>query len=314
MEIARLKSSVSVLQVLEARGLGGRLRRSGRNMVGTCPVHGGDNPNAFVVNLSKNVWFCFTGCQRGGDVIDLVRCLDHVSFPCALRTLGALANEAPPPSVDLHAPPAYHHAPAAAPFRPFTRSLPLDPRAALLQAKGILPATARVFETGAYHGSGFLRACVGVRLHDLRGAPLGYAGRRLLEVDIDRYGKWKVPSKLPKREILFNYHRIRHRLRRSGVVVVECPWGVMRLHQIGIPAVALLGTSLSPTQRQLLFAASRILLMLDADSAGVAAAKRIHRDLRHVTDVRLARLPPGCDPDDLSDHHLEAAAAPLAAS
>ncbi len=34
----------------------------------------------------------------------------------------------------------------------------------------------------------------------------------------------------------------------QGLAVVECPWGVMRMAKIGIPAVALLGTHLSRSQ------------------------------------------------------------------
>ena len=78
----------------------------------------------------------------------------------------------------------------------------------------------------------------------------------------------------------------------------------MRLHQVGLPAVALLGTGLSATQYQLITTAPRIILMLDGDAAGRVATGRIARQLASSRPVRTAHLPDGCDPDDLSEPHL----------
>jgi len=300
-----LKCAVSIFQVLDARGLAGQLRRSGPRLVGPCPLHGGDNPHAFVVHPDKNLWYCFTGCRGGGDVIDLVQRLDHASFPEALRTLAGLARNAAP------ADPASDPTPNAAAFRAYTRALPLDASTPFLRAKGIDPSTARAFETGAYAGTGFLHRCVAVRLHDTGGAPIGYAGRHLHPDDCRRFGKWKLPPRLPKHQLLFNLHRVRRDLAMTGVVLVECPWGVMRLAQLGVPAVALLGTALSRPQRDLLASATRVLILLDGDPAGRAAAHHILDALPSRTRTRIAHLPDGCDPDDLDGHELRRAVLPL---
>jgi CHC2 zinc finger/Toprim domain len=63
---------------------GAKLRRVGRELVGPCPVCGGTD--RFAVNVVKQIWNC-RGCQRGGDVIDLVQHIDDCSFPAAIRTL-----------------------------------------------------------------------------------------------------------------------------------------------------------------------------------------------------------------------------------
>ena len=303
-----LKRAVSILHVLEHRGLASHLRRAGPRFVGPCPIHGGDNPRAFVVHPDKNLWYCFSRCQDGGDLIDLVRRLDQASFHQALRTLAALAHSAPAP---IAYQPPRHRCPTAEPFRPYTRRLPLDPNAPFLRAKGIRPATARTFQAGEYDGNGFLRDCVAVRLHDPHGNPLGYAGRHLLDLDCRRYGKWKLPPRMPKSKILFNFHRVRQRLATTGVVLVECPWGVMRLAQIGVPALALLGTALSPAQRKLIVHAKRVLILLDADTAGHSAAPRILHALATHTHTSIAHLPNGRDPDDLTDLDLHRAVQPL---
>jgi len=86
------------------------------------------------------------------------------------------------------------------------------------------------------------------------------------------------------------------RVRRHGLVLVECPWAVMRLAQLRLPAVALLGTHLSDHQARLLADVPRLLLMLDGDPAGRTAAPRIYRRLTPHAAVSVARLPEGLVP------------------
>lgn len=287
-DFAQIKQRVSILDVLTTRGLLDTLRRRGHRLTGPCPVHGGDNPTAFTVDLTKNVWFCFSGCGSGGDVIELVRRLDRVSHREAAMWLSELApTSAPVPST-----------PRRGPFRPFEQTLYLDHDVLWLQSKGILPMTARAYEAGAWGAGGMLAGCIAVRLHSPAGAPWGYAGRRLASGS----GKWVFPPSFPKSEMLYGQHRVDPTCDR--VVVVECPWGVMRLAQIGLSAVALLGTSLSPTQAALLSARRRVTLMFDGDLAGRRAAREVARRLEAVVDVQIAVLPDGRDPDDLCDDDL----------
>ncbi len=295
----RLKRLISIEQVLAHRGLLGRCRRQRDSLVGPCPIHHGDNPRAFVVSRSKNLWRCFTACDAGGDLVELVRRLDQCSYSQVADYLSSLARE----PLRIVVPIEPTHAPTK-PFSPFRRRLPLDPEADLLRHKQIRPHTARRFETGRYHGRGFLRDAIGVRLHDPQANPIGYAARRLDPQQIRRYGKWKFPPRLPKNQLLYNFHRVRTR-HPQALVIVECPWGVMRLHQIAIPAVALLGTHLAPAQHQLL-RPLRIILMMDADPAGKKAASRICRQMHAHPDLSVASIPDGLDPDELTDDQLAA--------
>lgn len=288
LDFADLKRRVSIGDVLAARGLMSGLRRRGHRLTGACPVHGGDNPTAFDVDLRKNLWNCFTGCGGGGDVIELVRRLDGVSHRDAARWLSQLAPSAPEPVMT----------PRPRAFRPFEHALYLDPHSSWLASKGILPTTAQAHEAGAWHGGGMLSGCVAVRLHSPSGTPWGYAGRRC-----DGIGsKWVFPPSFPKSETLYGHHRMSPVC--DEVTVVECPWGVMRLAQLGVPAVALLGTSLSATQAGLLATRKRVRLMMDGDAAGRRAAREIAARLQMVTDVVVVELPSGCDPDDLQDAEL----------
>jgi DNA primase len=305
LAFSHLKRLVSIERVLTARGVMTSLKQHGQRLIGPCPVHHGDHPQAFVVDRAKDLWHCFTRCRGGGDVVELVRRMDHCQYPEVARYLASLAQISPTPAR------AEARAPDRA-YQPYTRQLRLNPHAPLLAEKGIWAQTARHFEAGAYQGPGFLEGCIAIRLHDPDGRPIGYAGRRLDPAQARQYGKWKFPSGLPKREILYGFHRITSRLHR-GLAVVECPWGVMRLTQIGIPAVALLGILLSRTQVQLLRRTPRIVLMLDGDQAGRSASRQIAATLNQYTHTPVHRidLPQGLDPDDLDDLELSRRLLPL---
>ncbi|MCP4287120.1 MAG: hypothetical protein GY792_22190, partial [Gammaproteobacteria bacterium] len=196
-----LKRRVSIAAVLQDKGLNTAFRKRADQLVGPCPVHGGDNPNAFVINLSKNIWHCFTQCNAGGDVVALVRRLDSKTYRQTAAYLASLANT-PKASSLVH---QIHMKKA---FRPFTKSLTLNASTPWLAKKGITSLTAKRFEAGAYDAPGFLNGCIGVRLHDLQGHPIGYAGRRLHPKQAQLYGKWKLPPALPKSALLYNFHRL----------------------------------------------------------------------------------------------------------
>ena len=127
MNFNTLKKIVPITAVLHDKGLLKTFRRQGERLVGPCPVHGGDNPNAFVVNLKKNLWYCFTGCNSGGDIIDLVCRLEGKNFRQTLHYLTSLAGC--PHGRFSFSPPASKL------FKPFSQRLPLNHFTAWLPAK-----------------------------------------------------------------------------------------------------------------------------------------------------------------------------------
>ena len=298
LNFADLKRRVSIMTVLNTKaGMTTPFKKRGDQLFGPCPVHGGDNPNGFVISLSKNIWHCFTRCNTGGDVIKLVRRLYGKDYRQTAEFLASLADAAATPQSIC----AVHYRKKS--FTPFTTRLQLDASTPWLLKKQINAATARRFEAGAYHAKGFLSGCIAVRLHDLTGLPIGYAARQLNPKLAKQYGKWKFPPGLPKNEILYNFHRIRS-ANLKAIVVVECPWAVMRLAQLNVPAVGLLGIHLSPLQLDILKKLPRVVLMLDGDYAGRSATVRVHNTLQPYTKVHCITLPPDLDPDDLTDNAL----------
>jgi hypothetical protein len=82
--IVDLAKSVRVEDEVTRRG-GLGLKRQGHELVGACPQCGGDD--RFSVSIKKQVFHC-RGCNRAGDIIDLVRHIDGVSFKTAVQLLG----------------------------------------------------------------------------------------------------------------------------------------------------------------------------------------------------------------------------------
>lgn len=305
LDFRYLKSQVAIGDVLSFHGLDKGLVRRGHRLTGPCPLHGGDNPTAFRVDLARGIWHCFTACG-GGDTVELVRKILGCSYAQAAHHLFRLcegsARRPAPPSVAACAPPA-----KGTPFKPFKWTIPLNPKSTFLQeTKKVSPATALKFEAGVTNRSSFLKGTVAVHLHDLSGNPLGYCGRRLDHDEIGRWGKWRFPRNYPKRETLFNAHRARPFIDK-GIVVVECPWAALRFSQAGVPnVVALLGTTASSVQLGWIARAPRVLFMLDGDAAGRKAALSLAAALKNSTGVVVHELPDQMEPEDLSDEALAA--------
>lgn len=308
-DFRHLKSHVRIEEVLSREGLLEKFTRSGDRLTGPCPLHRGDNRHAFVISRSRNLWYCFTGCsgshgRNGGDVIDFVRLLHGFSYRQSAEYLVSMSSMSEKALAQSSlACQSASRASSGEAFRPFRQRLSLDPNAPFLKAKGITPSLATEYEVGAWPAAGWLKGCIGVRLFDPLGSPLGYAGRRLEEAEIEAYGKWKVARQLALGELLYNYHRVSGRLCH-GLYVVECAWGVLRLAQIGVPAVALFGLELTQTRVELLRRARVVTLLLDGDRAGREASVRLAQRLAPVVRVRIATLPWGRDPDDLEAGEL----------
>ena len=83
-EIERLKAEVSLLRLVEARGIA--LTRHGKDWLGRCPFHDDKTPS-LVVSPDKNLWHCLGACNVGGSVIDFVMRMDGVSFRHAVELL-----------------------------------------------------------------------------------------------------------------------------------------------------------------------------------------------------------------------------------
>jgi hypothetical protein len=61
------------------------LRKSGKALVGLCPLHNEKRPSFYIYSKTNSCW-CY-GCNQGGDVINFVRLLHGYSFKEAVKYL-----------------------------------------------------------------------------------------------------------------------------------------------------------------------------------------------------------------------------------
>lgn len=79
----QLRRAVPLAAVLEHYGVLKRLRGSGRNLQGACPIHGGRNKRQFSVDRQKNVWRCFSPDhvgEDGGGMLEFVAAMEKTDI------------------------------------------------------------------------------------------------------------------------------------------------------------------------------------------------------------------------------------------
>ena len=82
IDFAHLKKQLPLARVLDQLGLTSRLKGSGPQRRGPCPIHRGDGRGrTFSVNLDQNVFCCHdAACQAKGDVLDLWAALHQLGL------------------------------------------------------------------------------------------------------------------------------------------------------------------------------------------------------------------------------------------
>ena len=160
---------------------------------------------------------------------------------------------------------------------------------------------------------GMMKNRLAIPIHNERAELVAYAGRWALPEDQlpDGEDKYKLPPKFKKSHVLFNLHRVMAMKEDDPeldwVVVTEGYFGTVRLHALGVPSVALMGTDISEDQIRLLRSEldpKRVILLLDGDEQGKkAAAERVLPMLAPHVFVRnaTALLDDDEQPDEMSD-------------
>ena len=99
VDFGHLKKQLSLQRVLDHLGLSARLRGSGLQRRGPCPLHRGDaRGRTFSVHLGEHVFQCFEpSCGRKGDVIDLWAGVHGMSLRDAALDLVQTFNLEPGP-------------------------------------------------------------------------------------------------------------------------------------------------------------------------------------------------------------------------
>lgn len=326
-----------------------KVRRSGRTFMAICPFHEEKTPS-MSVDRARGLYHCF-GCGEGGDVFTFIEKTQGVSFPEALEILSkragitltrdpsasrrsgrrAEAVEALRQAIGIYNE-RLKKAADAGPARAYLRSRGYDVdvidewkigfagtdwdtltralKAAGVGDRALMDAgLSRRGRQGMYD---VFRGRLMFPIHDLRGDPVGFGGRKVEGVDPKitnnpdaKYVNSADSIVYNKSRVLFGLDRARQAIASSGqAVIVEGYTDVIAMHLAGVKtAVATCGTALGDGHFDLLRRfTERVVLAFDSDAAGSRAALRtddLESPFRLDLDLRVAVMPDGLDPADL---------------
>ena len=159
---------------------------------------------------------------------------------------------------------------------------------------------------GAYD---YFRQRIMFPIRDQRGRVIGFGGRAQRSEEKAKYVNSPESSIYRKSETLYGIERARGAIAKEGrAIAVEGYTDVLALHQAGIEnAVAISGTSMTPEQllgsgrvTGLAGLADRVVLALDADSAGANAMIRTQKVASgRGLELLVAEMPADADPADM---------------
>lgn len=284
----RIKRELPVERVLHEYGMLQDLKRSGTRLVGSCPIHNGDNPRAFNVSLEKNLWNCFTHCG-GGSVIDLLMAVEHVN-----------AREAARIGSDLLGISDKDGRPSGSVLKPLRFRLSLDHNHSYLKKRNVDSDTANYFGIG-HCDKGIMAGRIAIPIHDVDGNLVAYCGRAIDNTQ----PKYCFPRGFPKNSVVYNLNRIM-KAQDKEVVVVEGFFDVFALYVAGVDAVALMGCSLSHHQKKQLFSLEqRLAFMFDGDEAGRRGMHKAIDALHEKRPIKAIYLPENMQPDHYGPNYLQ---------
>jgi hypothetical protein len=237
------------------------------------------------------------GGRPGGNILDLVALMDGCSVREAALHLQDWRGTLPPRLPIIAASPAVE---PNAPLR--FRLHHIDGRHPYLADRDLTSETVSTFGVGFYHGRGFLHGRVVIPIHNERGELIAYAGRAIGTEE----PKYRFPAGFRKSRVLFNLHRASATGGRD-VMVVEGFFDAVAVHQAGYPSVvALMGSTLSPCQADLLTSRfDRVIVMLDGDDAGRQGSRVIETVLTARMPVTMIALGDAMQPDQLTSGEIQ---------
>ena len=294
-EIERVKRANELVGFIRSRGIS--LTQRGKQLVGLCPFHDDHEPS-LVVDTKKQLWNCLGACREGGDVYRFVMKADGVDFREAHRRLGGHEAETKVVGVEdqqwLERAVGHYHArlletPAAQDYlrsrgitaAEFVTSFRIGYADGTLAEK--LPAEGRraLRRVGVLTGSGreLLRGCVLFPLVAAGGENSGHAvglygrsieGRRHLYLPGERRGVFNPQGAKNTEEVIIT----------ESVIDAAALWSA-GLRNV-IPVYGVTGLTEEIMAHLVECRVKRVVLLLDADGAGRAAASDMAQRLAAV--------------------------------
>ena len=322
--INRLKEAIDAEQLLHMLGFT-ITHVTSKEIRAMCKVHGGDNRTAFKMNKDTKNWSCFSrNCHEevGYDVISLIKNLLNITFTQAVEYLESITGLNVSDKVSYieykrlkdrqeainqarnnkQVPSALATETYLKSFRKF-RSNYFEKE----ENGGFPPEILEEFEIGGGYLDkySFQRDVIPIR--DLNGKLLAYSCRDITDkVEYDY--KYLLTEGFDKDKVLYNFHRAKDFIGSSKtVIVVEGFKSVWKLYMAGYKnAVACMGSVITNGQQNLLYQrAFNVILLFDADTAGVKGTNLAIRDMKDKVNIRPLFIPcEGKDPGDLKIEEL----------
>lgn len=331
-----VKIKVSIPDALQALGIADGFSQKNGSLTGVCPLpshqHGPHpNPEQFKVRQKDGVWLwhCFGDCQRGGDIIELVKEITghdnaHVRFwfadhfgdrltarkPSQPRSRTPTQKSEPIETENSPVPDASTAPNSPPPLKPLSFFLNLDSAVPYLEQRGLKTETIQHFGLGLCR-KGVLAGYIAIPIYghprDPNDNPLGYVGRWTGNPP-DSVPRYKFPNEFPRNRVIYGLSEALKGTEGLPLIVVEGPFKVFHLFQSGFPnCVATFGASVSDEQIEILIATGRpIISLFDGDEAGQSGMDSLSKRMFCRTFLRTVRLPTEKGPDDLSPSELHA--------
>jgi DNA primase len=332
-KIIEILNSINIVDVISEYV---PLVQKGKNYFCVCPFHDDHNPS-MSVNPEKQIYKCFV-CGAGGNAFTFLTEYEHITFIEAVKKIADKVHI----NVDIgtqhkstsHLDKFYEMYELASKFykNSLITSNGKEAREYLLN-RGINENIIKEFDIGlSFMGdkiykmlkaSGFedkdiiksglcnandkgyydtFSRRIMFPLWDIDGKPIAFSGRIYNTIDTSKYVNSKESPIFIKGHLLYNYHRAKEEVRKSGqVIIVEGFMDVIALHKVGIKnVIAAMGTAITSEQAHLIKRlSSNVILMFDGDKAGNKATIACSEELLKLDIVpKIVRLEDNLDPDE----------------
>lgn len=275
-----------------------------------CKLHEGSNPTAFAISRETGLWFCHTGCNRGGDHYTLVQIMEHLDFIPAVQWLAEFFHLDISGAQIIERKPTYIKE-----LQTFVKLMkkrkPKDLLPFTLDQELKVVTKYRNFknETLIFFNLGFVEHVTLTKrnnekytLHNrlvfpilFKGIQIGMSLRRTNSSDVPKWSH--QPVHIDTGAILYNYDNIGN---SQSVVICEGITDVWAYHEVGVTAVATFGAHITELQYKLLLkTGADLVLSFDGDEAGRLATEKAKFMFHNKANLSQVHFDEGEDPESI---------------
>lgn len=332
-EITNIRNEANIVDIISSYI---PLNKSGSDYVGVCPFHDDHSPSMHV-STKLNIFKCFV-CNAGGNVFSFVQKYENVSYVEAIKIVANKSGIDFKHTIDTHSNSKYKKEfeimDLSLKFyqNNIASQSGIEAKEYLL-GRGINDDIIKEFKIGlslndnklkeflenkkcdleTAYNIGLLNKSgidyydmfvsrIMIPILDMQGNLAGYTARAYQKDEKNKYINSKETVIYKKSNILFNYYNAKDIARsEKEIILVEGNMDAISLATSGIKNVcALMGVVISKNQIAALKKLnSKIILMLDSDSAGSGATLKVGEELYNEgADVYVVRLSGAKDPDE----------------